>query len=300
MQQLKSGLNILREWQRNVINDPTSRVDPEVQFIRQHLVPIFTRLDLQGVTFESGRQPQLELWLRLENPRSRGIPAAFSSVEEARDWLDVLIYWLNRAVHSDQHVGPYPEPLDGHLYLEQWGLALDEYLRTQRSNITDAQIRALTILRIYQKMTAIMLASRISFNEADYEPFNPQFKSIASLAETLLNSSREGELDGFRFSFEMGVVAPLFYVSSKCQNQIIRTRAVSLLMRCPQKGGVWQGLGAAKMASLGAADKVKDITVGGDNSWAGRYEMAVQATSPGASAASNRSASYINSPRYSN
>lgn len=297
MQQLKSGLNILEEWQRNIANNPTSVADPEVQFIKEQLVPIFTRFDLQGVTFESGRQPQLKLYLRLENDQSGGIPAAFTSVEEARDWLDVIIYWLTRAVHREQPSGPFPTPLNGHLYLDQWGLALDEYFRTQQSTITDARIRAATILRIYQKMTAIMLASRISFNEADYEPFSPQFKVITALAESLLHSSQDGTLDGFRFSFEMGVIAPLFYVSSKCQNQVIRTRALSLLLQCPQKGGIWQGLGAAKMASLGAVDKVKEIAVGGENSWAGRYEMAAEnsSSSPAMSRTSNQSTSY-NSP----
>jgi len=72
MKQLTSGLNILREWQRNVIGSSSSTLALEVGFIRQHLVPMFTRFDLQGVSFEEGRMPQLELQLRLENPRSRG------------------------------------------------------------------------------------------------------------------------------------------------------------------------------------------------------------------------------------
>ena len=90
-------------------------------------------------------------------------------------------------------------------------------------------------------------------------------KVFPRLPRILLDASEDGELDGFRFPFEMGVVAPLYYVSSKCQNQIIRTRSLSLLIRCPQKDGVWRGLGAAKMASLGAADKVGEIAIGGKN-----------------------------------
>lgn len=293
MQQLTSGLNILREWQRNVKNDPTAFPDIEVRFIRQHLVPIFTRLDLQGVTFEHGQQPVLELQHRLGDPRSRGVPAAFSSVEEARDWLDVIIYWIYQSVHSEPSLGPLPAPPSGQSFLEDWALALDEYLRIQRANISDAQARAATILRIYQKMSAVMLASRISFDESDYEPFGAHFKSITMLAESLFHASRDGTLDGFRFSFEMGVVAPLFYVSSKCQNQVIRSRAVYLLMKCPQKGGVWNGLGVAKMASLGATETLADVNVGGSNAWVARYDTAAEASSP---PASNRSSSYVNSP----
>lgn len=280
MQQLTSGLNILREWQRNVRNDPSSFSDPEVRFIRQQLVPIYTRLDLQGVTFESGRQPQLELQTRLENPRSRGIPAAFTSVEEARDWLDIILYWLHKSVSSEKPPGPLPAPLDGQLYLEQWRMALDEFFHTQRANVTEAQGRACTILRIYQKMSGIMLASRTSFDESDYEPFNHQFRSITILAESLFNASKNGSLDGFRFSFEMGVVAPLFYVSSKCQNQIIRSRAVFLLMKCPQQAGVWYGLGVAKMASLGATESLADVEMEGTNAWVGRYDAAAETGSP--------------------
>jgi hypothetical protein len=272
-QQLDSGLKILREWQRTVVTNPSSMTDPEARFIRQHLVPIFTRLDLQGVTLEAGRQPQLDLHLRLSNPRSSGIPTAFSSVEEARDWLDVVIYWMWQSVHSPAPAGPLPAPLNGQLYFDQWGAAIDAFLQGGR-DITPAQIRASTILRIYKEMSVIMLASRASFAEAAYEGFSAQFMTITLLAESLLDVSEAGALDGFRFSFEMGVVAPLFYVSSKCQNQAIRTRAVQLLMRCPQKGGVWEGLGVAKMSSLGA--KTSGVEVVGSNKWVGRYESAVR------------------------
>lgn len=131
-------------------------------------------------------------------------------------------------------------------------------------------------------MSFVMLASRVSITESNYTPFDPQFKSITAMAESLFNASGgTGALDGFQFPFQMGVVAPLFYVSSKCQNLGIRARALSLLMQCPQKKGIWDGLGVAKMTSMSleSANVDWEHETDGGNKWADRYEAAAD-TSP--------------------
>ncbi|KAH8597821.1 hypothetical protein B0O99DRAFT_592375 [Bisporella sp. PMI_857] len=285
MQQLAGGLNILREWHRNVVAS-SCKTSLETQFIRDHLVPLFTRLDLQGVTLENGRQPQLELHQRLLNPQSLGIPAAFSSVEEARDWLDILLYWLHHSIRKINDAEIKTIQQKGHILLEQWEVALNEYLRIQYWT-SDANIRACKILRIYQKMSTIMLETRMSHIESDYEPLNGQFQDIMAIVEPLFAAAQgTGKLDGFQFSFEMGVVAPLFYVSSKCQNQEIRARSLTLLLKCPRNGGVWDGLGVAKMSSLAEGGKPK---IAERNEWADRYDAAASAGSkaPVASAGSS-------------
>jgi hypothetical protein len=265
MQQLTSGLKILKEWQKGVIASRAPLCQGD-KFIVKQLVPLFARLDLQGVSFEAGRRPHLLLHLRLK----LGVPETFSEVEEARDWLDIMIYWLYQMVHKNDYSGPLPAP-EGQPYIEQWGSALDSLLL--HSRLTDANRRALTILKSYQKMATIMLATRFSTDEAAYDAFSPQFKIITSLAESLFNASENtGALDGFRYSFEMGVVAPLYYVSSKCQNQATRTKAVTLLLRCPRRGGVWDGLGMAKMASM--ARNTSDIFSPVASDWATRYMIA--------------------------
>lgn len=279
MQQLTAGLKILSEWQRTVVGSGSTS-GQDIQFIRKQLVPIFTRMDLQGVSFEHGRTPQLELHLRLENPRSKGIPAAFTSVAEARDWEDVLLYWLHNAMRSNkEYLGPgrLPVQVEGQLLLEQWEAALNEFLRVKQ-DVSDIEIRASNILRIYQKISMIMLGTRMSRNEVDYGPFNTHMEDIMNMVESLFEASHgTGTLDGYQFSFEMGVVAPLFYVSSKCVNQEIRTKALMMLLKCPRKGGVWEGLGVAKMTSLSPEGVAKDVTAGDAkrNDWVKRYDAAM-------------------------
>jgi len=289
MQQLTAGLKILREWQRNVVATGSTTCR-DVQFIRKQLVPIFTRMDLQGVSFENGRIPQLDLHLRLENPRSSGIPAAFTSVAEARDWEDVILYWIQNAMRSNKdsiESARLPVQVEGQLFLEQWEVALNEFLRVKK-DISESDIRACNILRIYQKMSAIMLGTRMSRNEIDYKPFNKNMEDIINVVESLFEASRgTGTLDGYQFSFEMGVVAPLFYVSSKCFDQELRMKALIMLLKCPRKGGVWDGLGVAKMTSLSPEGIAKDVTLGETktNEWVKRYDaaMAVEYSSLGVS-----------------
>ncbi|KAG9247201.1 hypothetical protein BJ878DRAFT_493760 [Calycina marina] len=130
------------------------------------------------------------------------------------------------------------------------GIALSKFLLLH-VNTSEAQIRSVNILRIYGKMATLMVGTRISRNELDYKTFKPHFQGIMNIAENLFEASRgQDTLDGYQFSFDMDMVAPMCYISSKCHNQEICTRALMMLLKCPRKGGVWGGLGVAKMTSL--------------------------------------------------
>jgi hypothetical protein len=243
MQQTMGGLKIVREWKKNLAASKTSMRASDDLFIEKQLVPLFARLDIRN--FHQGLNLQLELHLKLKGPQSQGIPAAFSSVAEARDWFDAICYNLYKMRDS----GQLPELPDGWLLLLQWDLALDKYMN--RSTLSETQKRTCTLLRIYQRMALISIGSRISLTESNFEPFDRQFRIITDLAETLFNASDGmGSLDGFRFPFEMGIVAPLYFVSLKCNNQETREKAQLILSKCPKQGGVWDGLGVSKLKTL--------------------------------------------------
>jgi hypothetical protein len=72
-----------------------------------------------------------------------------------------------------------------------------------------------------------------------------------SLADTLHNEPQHLTQTPSRFSpsFELSPIVPLFVVGCRCRDPIIRRRAITLLLSCRRREGVWDSLAAGMVAS---------------------------------------------------
>jgi hypothetical protein len=50
-----------------------------------------------------------------------------------------------------------------------------------------------------------------------------------------------------RFSFDVGILPPLYVVGSKCREPALRRQAIELLKRCPVQEGLWEPFGMSRM-----------------------------------------------------
>ena len=50
-----------------------------------------------------------------------------------------------------------------------------------------------------------------------------------------------------RFSFQVGILPPLYIVGSKCREPTLRRQAIGLLRKCPVQEGLWEPFGASRM-----------------------------------------------------
>jgi hypothetical protein len=105
------------------------------------------------------------------------------------------------------------------------------------------------LLMAQTKISHIMLSGTFFTTETAYDVFLPEFAAIVNLAETiipyLISTYRGGEP---RFSIDIGIVAGIFLVASRCRFDDLRKRAIEMLFSCNLREGIWDALAVAHVA----------------------------------------------------
>jgi hypothetical protein len=137
--------------------------------------------------------------------------------------------------------------------LSQWSAAFEVLLHNrqtlERLEISESVLSCLNILKMTHIMTNILFSARFSASEAEFDSFMPQFQEIVELAkevevyeELLLKSFAHNEPLQPCFLVDLGVVAPLFFVATKCRDRLLRREAIFLLLVKPRIEGMWDGI----------------------------------------------------------
>ncbi|KAH6687224.1 hypothetical protein F5X68DRAFT_231702 [Plectosphaerella plurivora] len=132
----------------------------------------------------------------------------------------------------------YTEPVVRHALL---GLSsLCETYESQGSK-DDQDKRVQFALQHYNKAVGLLADSLAASSQPQlevmiYDRYDSYFDQILTLAEQLIRNSQQM---GRIIFFDMGVMAPLFYVVLKCRNLALRRKALSLLRLAPCREGMW-------------------------------------------------------------
>ena len=270
---LRSGLVILQSTKANGTDKKLSCEPTDSHDDLEQLSRIFSRLDLQASMFDDARTPFFQLISAEE--RCGAIPAIpntfFRDLEEAQVTLVKLQnHLLNFLTRNNRYKFVSAEDLPNSIVQEKrellkqfkrWSLALEDFLKwhsetkagTQQAQ-SDPEInkklqRGIAILQIYHRL-ALMFVSG-SFPD-DNSPFaaspNPDADLILELAESLVQNPGQNTAATAAasasprlprsFSSEMGVVAPLFLLALKCQDQHVCDKAVALLVASNRREGL--------------------------------------------------------------
>ena len=126
-------------------------------------------------------------------------------------------------------------------------------------------IQAITLLRIYHHMATILLAAAFSSSETSWDAHTTAFSSILDLAASLISTpslrslpkssttpsmSSATPAPSDPFTFNIGIIVPLFLLAFRCRHPILRRRAVDLLSREDRREGVWSSQAAAEVAKV--------------------------------------------------
>ena len=176
------------------------------------------------------------------------------SFEDAR----TMLHWLiaeTADLLSEGRLHRYGET-DGSQaqeYLQRQGLQMAAYatwyegferLDAETDPRSSASMRKL--LRLSYSITVIWLSTGLDQEETVHDKYVRQYEETVNLAEDFLS---EGEKDPLVFTFEMGLIPPLFWTALKCRDLGIRTRALELLKRAPAKEGLWNREEALRVAT---------------------------------------------------
>lgn len=258
---LHGGLGIMAAWRarnRRLLNNEGLHITSEPHSIPDDLVQMFSRLTIQSML--CGRDPMADFLRYSEADLLPFTPAVFPSLLAARISLDSLMkisLQFLRESHERSHFQIQPEAkyrLDNITNaLDQWSLAFDLFLANSSGTRTRQEIRAATNLRILNIVAKVWLSSSVSAEESHFDEQTEAFSAIINLAATmnLYNSTGAEMLEDppvastpadrpHSFTFEMGIIPPLYFVAIKCRVPSIRRTAISLLdTTMPRREGIW-------------------------------------------------------------
>jgi Fungal Zn(2)-Cys(6) binuclear cluster domain len=243
LKHLKSGLQILDDFHR-----PATAEACKSQHIDTSLIHLFGRLHIQATVHGSPT-----FGFTSERQFGKGeicaiVPTSFQSIEQARSCLYTLldtIFRFIRQIDSDFIISrtesqSWPDALileatcNSHLnLLREWQESIKN---SQFRSLNSRQTAAMSLLYLYHKLVSILLEALFTHSQMIYDQYGASFEQVLTLAEQLIHNSQNMRLIIF---FDMGVMAPLFYVILKCRNLALRRKALSLLRVSPYREGMW-------------------------------------------------------------
>lgn len=254
---LQNGLRIISEADK----DPSMSGETHRQEIPVDILHVFSRLDLQAMSLSESSSPYpfVNSFRRMKPPEP--VPLQLSSLAEAQYHLFEHTKWLfllgemletTKLANIEELLLRRIGCDDG---LARWLTALNNFLAKSRHNGTwthELQY-AYNLLRVYHGITITLCQPFANDAELFFDQHYLQFNTMLNLLESIASatSSAPGsQLPPTKlfFSFELGVVLPLFIISTKCRDPTLRRRAIALLYSINRREGLWDSQGAAKVA----------------------------------------------------
>jgi len=257
---VQSGLEIMAGWRaknRKWLLDEALPVTSEPHSIPDNLVQMFSRLSIQSMLCD--QKPPTGNPLVSAFDLVSIIPALFPSLQAARASLDFLmkisLAFLQESHEPDFRMKPETKPQLDNLTnaLDKWSLAFEFFLINSPATRTHQEIRATANLRILNIVAKVWLSSSVSVEESVFDDHTQAFSNIVNIAATINSDSmpwnkslESASLSNsqanrpHKFTFEMGVIPPLYFVAMKCRVPSIRRAAISLLnTTMPRREGIW-------------------------------------------------------------
>ncbi|OCL07085.1 hypothetical protein AOQ84DRAFT_320449 [Glonium stellatum] len=255
---LNSGVNILAGLRNkrqlgppsasllHTTSDRSSRGagDNTMGFLEENLVPVFARFSITAFLFGQDASP---LYL-LESMILANPPSSFASVQEARlslvDLMNLSLMFVKLSTQKKHGNGMTQDDMVRFFQLKECMVRwLQAFENVEQSNPSaQSERKAFALLRMLHTTTWIWLLSCIFPTEAPYDEYLNGFHQIISLAEVVMGFSECQAVPKAQndFSFEMEVVAPLYFTAVRCRDPLTRRKAIALLARYPRREALWE------------------------------------------------------------
>jgi hypothetical protein len=129
--------------------------------------------------------------------------------------------------------------------LKEWTTTFDRFLAGENPHPSPV---AIEILQIQQLAAFIRISTHFYRDQLAYDAFTADFTQIINLASSvatkLLTDCNSPVLT---FSFEVGIIQPLYFTACHCRNRIMRRKAIGLLEKTGIEG-LWIGKAMAAAA----------------------------------------------------
>ncbi|KAG9231486.1 hypothetical protein BJ875DRAFT_444036 [Amylocarpus encephaloides] len=213
---------------------------------------VFHRLDLQAMSFADDTAPYLydasPEKIELDTTRSQ-----FESLDEAGSSLIRIFRWsFRKASECEPNPISYEDLEVCTIALSIWTDNFADFMARLSQEATEKSKRTITLLGMYQRVIHVMLSVGLYGEECRNDSCETTFSEIVHLGEQALANGKSVMVEGGTniYSFEMGVICPLFVVGIKCRNPRIRRHALKLLKDMRLQEGSWESIAAARTAEF--------------------------------------------------
>ncbi|KAF2093268.1 hypothetical protein NA57DRAFT_48940 [Rhizodiscina lignyota] len=256
MMHMANGFNILNAVRAQYRVDGDNSNGPlssDHEDIERHIVPVFQRLNLLCLLF--GRV----IPFHALKPLEISIPA-YTCMDDARKRLYEITNTVVRFIRisaskADTGAVSFDDIIERvklERMMKHWFLCLEQYIFKEAKAGNEVDEPGANLLRIHWRTIFIWLSVCLSVEETALDLHFPDFKEIVRLAGILIDqsdpASKNHGSETRQFSFEMGLIPPLYYTTIKCRNPSIRRQSLALMGRVPRREGMWSAHIAAKVA----------------------------------------------------
>ncbi|KAH8782330.1 hypothetical protein F5882DRAFT_405872 [Hyaloscypha sp. PMI_1271] len=268
---------------KSALNDLQSQAPPTYQHFEKDLLLALSNLDLQVLLFIDKRSKETHEQIKYFQTMIIGtLPAEFKDLQEARHFWQLIMsrnYHFLKSLQLDLDVlrderlstegtsnmqadelllrVPKECPMtkkEEHLRyrtdIGHWTLAAAHVFDEIAKGEDEREKAGAALLIAQTKISYIMLSGIFFTTETAHDVFLPEFIAIINLSEIILpyltSAYRGGDP---RFSTDIGIVAGIFLVASRCRFDHVRKRAIEMLLSCNLREGIWDALAVAHVAT---------------------------------------------------
>ena len=247
----------------------------DYQEIDSEVAQILSLLSIQAALHGRGPAVQPPRHVPSPNPSSFTM---FNNLQQAKDALNGLLLESLRPDYnldgSIMDTVPNSTRTTRVIYLQRWCMRLHLLLAEQFKIAPPQELRPFRTLNMIAIIAIVLNSTTDSGLETSFDGHLPQFREIISLGQSIINIKadsdlgssarptpivpstfssslaqpslpRRGSHDAWTdiFTFEMGMIAPIYYTALKCRCPKIRQEALDLLSHVrPRREGLWDAL----------------------------------------------------------
>jgi hypothetical protein len=270
---LRSGLDILR---LSYLQGDALSIDSKT-VIKDDILSVFTRLGFQANYFVDRTHPinQLLVVHQLQSLSTHRLKR-MSTLEEAQATLYACLngtmfsnhakdpisdvnsfdteYHMTRCAQLILFGDPSAEFVKGRekalSALDEWHTSFKEFVRAQEGFMDSKDIKGSTLLKIHHLVAVLMLTTACGCpkKKTDFESAMPDFKQLLEWSKFLLigNQSIMTAVTP-AISPDVDIIAPMFFVVTKCPDSTLRAEAKEILASGPRREGIWDASVAVKI-----------------------------------------------------
>lgn len=111
-----------------------------------------------------------------------------------------------------------------------WRRATEDFLKRMKEGLDDMERKGIQILICHNTCCLIWTSTCLSPEESQYDKYKPQFEEMVDQCDSIADHSPTYLCDHVgRFQFDMGLVAPLHLIGSRCRWPHIRKTCLKVL-----------------------------------------------------------------------